>query len=195
MISLPSRGNVRQRTGGEEKRNEKRTTAGSCTSSEKDASRSSRRCWKGGTERGTGNEGNGTLRHPDDTAGCGAESENSPAARSRAAPAPHKSSRFCLEQGGENRWSSPSFSLRLPWLYRRRAPRARGYPVGTHKRSCLFCVSPRFPATLPRPLFDDDERPPTRPCIPGIRPEQREIPPKVAREPVQVRALCKKIRW
>lgn len=76
--------------------------------------------------------------------------------RGAAAPAPHKSSRFCLEQGGENRWSSPSFSLRLRWLYRRGAPRAsaRGYPVGTHERSCflpLLRESPRFPASPPLP--------------------------------------------
>lgn len=81
-------------------------------------------------------------------------------------------------------------------LWAKSAPRARarGYPVGTHKRSCFFLPllreSPRFPAfplPLPpsAPLSDDDERPPTHPCIPGIRPEQREIPPKVARELVQ----------
>lgn len=33
--------------------------------------------------KGTEREGNGTLRHPGDTAGCEAESENSPAAQSR----------------------------------------------------------------------------------------------------------------
>jgi len=75
--------------------------------------------------------------------------------RGAAAPAPHKSSRFCLEQGGENRWSFPSFSLRLPWLYRQRAPRAPawGYPVSTHERSCFLLLLLRVSPLTPPPVW------------------------------------------
>jgi len=158
MISLPSRGNVRQRTGKERKKKETRKERWSVVArhprkthrgphadvgKEKERKRERERR----REKATAHSATSTTR-----LGAELKARILPR-RGAAALAPHKSSCFCLEQGGENRWNSPSFSLRLPRLYRRRAPRAlaRGYPVGTHERSCFFL--PLLRASPPPAFF------------------------------------------
>lgn len=65
--------------------------------------------------------------------------------RVAAAPAPHKSSRFCLEQGGENRWSSlPLSPVSLGFIGEEHPARPLEDIPWVHMRglasSCLFYV-------------------------------------------------------
>lgn len=97
------------------------TKVGSCMSSKKDASLCSRRCDVEKAERVKAMPHSATLAT---RLGAELKARILPQ-RGDAALAPHKSSCFCLEQGGENRWNpppplptrsfslSPSFSLSL----------------------------------------------------------------------------------